>query len=192
VLRGEGMAVEIAAFDVTDYAAVGDAVGRLGVLDVLVNNAASSGGPVRGFPEATWHELMRTNLDSVFFVARRSRGDDRAEAWQDHQHLFGAERIGRPSIAPYAASKGREDATRHVRDWRSMAAVNGIGPGYFETELRGAGGLIRRFRTGCASGPGWAVGKVEDCGGGDFSGVFGLGFRERTDCLCGWWADSVV
>ena len=71
VLRSEGLSAETATFDVTDYQAVASAIGRLGTLDVLVNNAGiQRRAPLEDFPEATWHELMRTNLDSVFYVAQ--------------------------------------------------------------------------------------------------------------------------
>ena len=46
--------------------------------------------------------------------------------------------LGRPSIAPYAASKGAvKMLTKGMcADWaRHGLQVNGLGPGYFETEL---------------------------------------------------------
>jgi gluconate 5-dehydrogenase len=143
-LRGEGIAVDIAAFDVTDHDAVSAAVARieadLGPIDILVNNAGIQRRmPLEDFPEATWHELIRTNLDSVFYVAQAVA-----------RHMIPRRRgkiinvcsvqseLGRPGIAPYAASKGAvKMLTKGMcADWaRHGLQINGLGPGYFATEL---------------------------------------------------------
>ena len=40
-------------------------------IDILVNNAGiQRRAPLEDFPVETWHELMRTNLDSVFYVGQ--------------------------------------------------------------------------------------------------------------------------
>ena len=65
------MTVDIAPFDVTDCVAVTAMAGKLTELDILVNNAGiQRRAPPEDSPEATWHELKRTNLDSVFYVAQ--------------------------------------------------------------------------------------------------------------------------
>ena len=85
---------------------------------------------------------MRTNLDSVFFVgqavARRMipRGRGRIINICSVQS-----ELGRPGIAPYTASKGAvKMLTKGMAiDWgRHGLNVNGIGPGYFATELNAA------------------------------------------------------
>ncbi len=143
VLRDEGIAVEVAAFDVTDHAVVTDAVGRLGALDILVNNAGiQRRAPLEDFPAPTWHELMRTNLDSVFFVARAVARDMIARKRGKIINICSVQsELGRPGIAPYAASKGAvKMLTKGMcADWaRHGLQVNGIGPGYFETALTSA------------------------------------------------------
>jgi gluconate 5-dehydrogenase len=62
--------------------------------------------PLEDFDHAVWHELMRTNVDSVFFVgqavARHMIGRGRGKIiniWSVQSEL------GRPNIAPYTASK---------------------------------------------------------------------------------------
>ena len=142
----EGGAADIrtAVFDVTDGAAVNAAVAGIeadiGAIDILVNNAGMQRrGPLEGFAEADWHELMRTNLDSVFLVGK---------AVANHMIPRGRGKIinicsvqselGRPGIAPYTASKGAvKMLTKGMAiDWGPHGLqVNGIGPGYFKTEL---------------------------------------------------------
>jgi gluconate 5-dehydrogenase len=143
-LRGEGLAVETAAFDVTDVAAARAAVDRIereqGPIGILVNNAGiQRRAPLEEFEPEVWAELMRTNLDSVFYVAQAvarhmiPRGQGRIINIGSVQS-----ELGRPTIAPYAASKGAvKMLTRGMcADWaRHGIQVNGIGPGYFATEM---------------------------------------------------------
>ena len=137
---GDGLGV----FDVTDPDAVEAGVARIereaGPIDILVNNAGiQRRRPLEEFAVETWREVMRTNLDSVFFagqaVARRMipRGRGKIVNIASLQS-----EASRPGIAPYAASKGAvKMLTRGMcADWaRHGLQVNAIGPGYFETEL---------------------------------------------------------
>ena len=137
---GSGLGV----FDVTDPDAVEAGIARIenqaGAIDILVNNAGIQRRmPLDAFPVETWREVMRTNLDSVFFVgqavARRMipRGRGKIVNIASLQS-----EVGRPTIAPYTASKGAvKMLTRGMcADWaRHGLQINAIGPGYFETEL---------------------------------------------------------
>ena len=143
-LQANGTNVEIAPFDVTDQGAVLAGVARIeaefGPIDVLVNNAGiQRRAPLEEFPADTWRELMRTNLDSVFFVGQAVA---RAMLPRKRGKIINVcsvqSELGRPSIAPYAASKGAvKMLTKGMcADWaRHGLQVNGLGPGYFETEL---------------------------------------------------------
>ncbi|RJX76359.1 glucose 1-dehydrogenase [Pseudomonas sp. LS-2] len=147
VLAAEGHDVHAQCFDVTDSAAVSAAVQdieqRVGPLEILVNNAGiQRRGPLADFNEADWHELMRSNLDSAFFVGQAvarcmiPRGRGRIINICSVQS-----ELGRPGIAPYTASKGAlKMLTKGMAiDWGPHGLnVNGIGPGYFKTELNAA------------------------------------------------------
>ena len=147
LLRAEGLQVLTAAFDVTSGEAVTAAIARIeaevGAIDILVNNAGMQRrGPLDQFAEADWHELMKTNVDSVFLVGQAVA-----------RHMIGRQRgkivnicsvqseLGRPGIAPYTASKGAvKMLTKGMAiDWGQHGIqVNGLGPGYFKTELTDA------------------------------------------------------
>jgi gluconate 5-dehydrogenase len=146
-LRSQGLRVSHSAFDVTDHAAVAERVASIestvGAIDILVNNAGiQRRAPLEEFSVETWHELMRTNLDSVFYVSRavarhmipRQRGKIINIASLQSE-------AARYSIAPYTATKGAvKNLTRGMcTDWaRYGLQINGIGPGYFDTPLNAA------------------------------------------------------
>jgi gluconate 5-dehydrogenase len=143
-LREAGLAVETAAFDVTDAQAVAEAVQRIEAqvarIDILVNNAGMQRrAPLEQFSHEDWSTLMKTNVDSVFIVGQavarcmipRQRGKIINVCSVQSE-------LGRPSIAPYTASKGAvKMLTKGMAiDWGPHGIqVNGLGPGYFKTEL---------------------------------------------------------
>ncbi len=70
-----GRKVSIAAFDVTDQAAVETGVAAVeaeaGPIDILINNAGmQKRGAFIEFPVEDWHQVMATNLHSVFYVTQ--------------------------------------------------------------------------------------------------------------------------
>jgi gluconate 5-dehydrogenase len=146
-LAKDGHNVHAMAFDVTDRAAVGDAVQRIeddiGPIDILFNNAGiQRRAPLEEFPPETWRELMAINVDSVFYVGQavarmmipRRRGKI------VNTCSVGSE-IARQTIAPYTTSKGAVKMLTKAMcaEWaRYNIQVNGIGPGYFKTELNKA------------------------------------------------------
>jgi gluconate 5-dehydrogenase len=145
-LRAEGHEVSGHAFDVTDPDAGEAAIAEIeqsGPLDILVNNAGIQRRmPLENFPVQTWHELMRTNLDAVFYVgqavAKRMIARRRGKIINIASLMSEASRY---SIAPYTASKGAvKNLTKGMcTDWaRHNIQVNAIGPGYFDTPLNKA------------------------------------------------------
>jgi gluconate 5-dehydrogenase len=143
-LTAEGHRVDAVPFDVTDGPEVRETIDRIereiGPIDILVNNAGiQRRAPLQDFAEETWSELMRTNLDSVFLVGQavaRHMIERRRGKIINICSVQSA--LARPNIAPYAASKGAlAMLTKGMcTDWAPFGLqVNGLAPGYFETEL---------------------------------------------------------
>lgn len=139
-----GGVVHAVHFDVTDPAAVEDGLARAerlaGPLAILVaNTGVQHRGPLTEFPDADWHRLLATNVTGAFLVGRAAarlmvpRGAGKIVNVCSVQS-----EVARPGIAPYAATKG---ALKMLT--KGMCAdlgpsgiqVNGLGPGYIETEL---------------------------------------------------------
>jgi len=144
LLREQGLPVQLRAFDVTSAeatrAGVDDIERSIGPIDILVNNAGMQRrAPLEQFEEAVWHELMRTNVDSVFFVSKAVANYMIPRGRGKIINICSVQsELGRPSIAPYAASKGAvKMLTKGMAiDWGPHGLqVNGLGPGYFKTEL---------------------------------------------------------
>lgn len=143
-LRDAGASVHAASFDVTSPDEVDKAIAgierKIGAIDILVNNAGMQRrAPLEQFSHTQWEELMKTNVDSVFLVGQAVA-----------RHMIGRKRgkivnicsvqseLGRPNIAAYTASKGAvKMLTKGMAiDWGQHGIqVNGLGPGYFKTEL---------------------------------------------------------
>lgn len=174
-LRSKGFDVLSSAFDVTEPSQVREAVAALvsqGVsIDILVNNAGiQRRAPLHEFTDEDWHELMRTNLDSVYFVSKAvapqmiERGSGKIINIASVQ----AE-LARPTIAPYTASKGAvRNLTRGMcADWaRYGIQVNAIAPGYFDTPLNKALIDDPKFDAWlCSRTPAGRWGRLEDLHG---------------------------
>ena len=147
ILRSEGFQVHTRDFDVTQAgavrAAIEDIEAGIGAIDILVNNAGMQKRmPLQDFPEEDWHELMRTNVDSVFLVGQAvARKMIPRQRGKIINICSVQSEIGRPNIAPYMASKGAvKMLTKGMAiDWGPHGIqVNGLGPGYFKTELNEA------------------------------------------------------
>jgi gluconate 5-dehydrogenase len=143
-LRGEGLTVHECPFDVTDGAAAEAAVARIeadiGAVDILVNNAGiTRRGAFHEMPAADWQAVLHTNVDSLFFVgqavAKRMVPRGRGRIINICSVMS---ELGRPGTAAYTASKG---AVKMLTKGMAIdlgphgITVNGIGPGYFKTEL---------------------------------------------------------
>ncbi len=146
-LAAEGLAVHARAFDVCDAvaveAAVQDIESSVGAIDILVNNAGMTRrAPFHEMATADWQAVLHTNVDSLFvvgqIVARRMVARRRGRIINTCSVMS---ELGRPGTAAYTASKG---AVKMLTKGMAIDLgphginVNGIGPGYFKTELTAA------------------------------------------------------
>ena len=143
-LAAQGFDVHTAAFDVTDADAVEAGVAQVeaqvGAIDILVNNAGMQHrGNFAEFPIDAWHKITTTNIDSVFLVGRAvAQRMIQRQAGKIINVCSVQSELGRPGIAPYAATKG---AVKMLTKGMAIdlgkhgIQVNGLGPGYFKTEL---------------------------------------------------------
>jgi gluconate 5-dehydrogenase len=143
-LKAAGRQAHAVAFDVTDNEAIERSIAQIeseiGPIDILVNNAGMQHrAPFVDFPVDAWHQITGVNIDSVFLVGRavarrmvpRKRGKIINVCSVQSE-------LGRPNIAPYAATKG---AVKMLTKGMAIdlgphgIQVNGLGPGYFKSEL---------------------------------------------------------
>ena len=174
-LRAQSIQAEASAFDVTDAAAVDAAVAAIeadiGPIDILINNAGMQHrGPFAEFPTDAWHKITTTNIDSVFFVGRAvAQRMIPRKAGKIINICSVQSELGRPGIAPYAATKG---AVKMLTKGMAIdlgahgIQVNGLGPGYFKTELNQALVADETFSAWlCKRTPAGRWGEVQELGG---------------------------
>jgi len=144
VLRAAGAKVATAAFDVTDGAATAREVARIEAefapIDILVNNAGiQRRAPLLEMTDAQWREVIETDLTSAFLVARAVAPRMIARGAGKIINICSLmSEVGRPSTGNYAAAKGGlKMLTRAMTvEWaKHNLQINGIGPGYFATEM---------------------------------------------------------
>ncbi len=145
--RAEGHTAHTLCFDATDPDAVAAAINAFeadtGPVEILVNNAGMQHrGPLEDFAASDFDRLMKTNVNSVFYVGQAvarhmiKRGHGKIVNIASVQTA-----LARPGIAPYTASKGAvANLTKGMAtDWaRYGLQINAIAPGYFDTPLNKA------------------------------------------------------
>ena len=143
-LRETGTTVTTAPFDVTDQAAVTAAIDRIeaeGPIHILVNNAGLTRRvPLQDLTAETWHEVLRTNVDAAFYVGQAvaRRMIARGTGGKIVNVCSVQSELARPGTAPYATSKGAIKMLTKAMcaEWAKFGIqTNGLGPGYFVTEL---------------------------------------------------------
>lgn len=143
-LTEEGYIVNQCSFDVGDSEAVKRGVEELkteyGPVEILVNNAGiQHRSPLEEFPEEEWDRIMSTNLKAPWLIAKAVAGDMIKRRKGKIINICSIQsELGRPTITPYATSKGGlKMLTRGMAaEWAKYnIQVNGIGPGYFKTDM---------------------------------------------------------
>ena len=127
--------------DVLDTARLGSVfdaiIATFGRIDILVNNAGvEQKCDSLSVPEALWDRIVDTNLKAAFFCAQAAASRMQGGSIVNVCSL--TSEVGVPKAVAYGASKsGLAGMTRALAtEWAAAGIrVNGIGPGYFRTEL---------------------------------------------------------
>jgi len=146
-LKNHGIDAYGYMFDVTDPEEISIGIDaleyELGRIDILVNNAGiNKRSPLESFPEKDWDEVINTNLNSIYKVTKQvSRGMIERKSGKIINICSLMSEAGRTSTAAYAAAKGgvKMLTKAMATEWAKYnIQINGIGPGYFETEMTDA------------------------------------------------------
>jgi gluconate 5-dehydrogenase len=144
ILRNEGIETHGSLFNVTKKDEIEKEVRfieeKIGPIDILFNNAGIQRRiPLEDFPESDWDDIMEINLKGVFLTSQQVvKGMISRRRGKIVNICSLQSELGRQTIAPYAASKGGvKMLTRGMAvDWgKHNIQTNGIGPGYFITEM---------------------------------------------------------
>ena len=146
-LAADGLSVHAAPFDITDSEAVTTSITRfeqeISPVDILVNNAGiQRRSPIEDFDETIWRELIDINLTGSFLVTRQvTKGMITRQRGKIINICSVMSEVGRPTITPYVTSKGGlKMFTKALATELGKHNIqsNGIGPGYFATEMNKA------------------------------------------------------
>lgn len=143
-LKFENINAIPAIFDVTNSEIINESITKLkkeiGNIDILVNNAGIQRRfPLEDFPDEQWQEVIDTNLNSVFKVSKiivKEMIERQSGKIINICSLMSE--VGRNSISAYTAAKGglKMLTKAMATEWaKHNIQINGIGPGYFITEM---------------------------------------------------------
>lgn len=123
-------------------AAVAEVIKEFGKIDILVNNAGVAGGDAaENLSEADWDKVVDTNLKGLFLFAKhagRHMIEKKYGKIINIASMFG--KVGNaaiPALAYHASKGGAVNFSRALAgEWAKHGInVNGIGPGFFESEM---------------------------------------------------------
>jgi gluconate 5-dehydrogenase len=143
-LSGEGLRVSGCCFDVSDAGQIQQRIPPLerevGRIDILVNNAGiQRRSPLEQFEESVWREVLDVNLTGLFLVSRQVVQEMIARKAGKIINICSLMcEMGRPTVGAYTAAKGGVKMLTKAMalEWgKHNIQVNGIGPGYFATEM---------------------------------------------------------
>jgi len=134
-----GLVFDVTKRDEVDKA-INDFEANVGPIDILVNNAGIQlRAPLEDFDPDDFDRLMRTNVNSVFYVSQSvARHMIKRKAGKIINIASVQSALARPSIAPYTASKGAvSNLTKGMTtDWAKYGLqINALAPGYIVTPL---------------------------------------------------------
>jgi len=105
-----------------------------------VNNAGvQARSPLEDFEESIWNNIINTHLTGAFLVSKRvAKTMIKNNSGKIINICSLMSEVGRATIAPYTAAKGGlKNLTKAMAvEWAKYnIQINGIGPGYFLTEM---------------------------------------------------------
>ena len=132
--------------DVGDSGAVDEAmehvVSTLGHVSIAVCNAGIGGEALTSgdYTDAAWHQVIRVNLDGVFYTQRAAiramKAAGRGGSIVNMASILGA--VGFPTASAYTAAKHAVVGLTQAAAWEHAAdgiRVNAVGPGFIRTPL---------------------------------------------------------
>jgi gluconate 5-dehydrogenase len=143
-LEENGIYVFTSAFDITNKEQISDHVDNIenafGGIDILVNNAGIIiRKPIVDLQEAEWDTVIDTNLKGAFLVSQKvAAGMIERQSGKIINICSINSELARNTVAAYTSGKGAlKMLTKSMAtEWgRYNIQVNGIGPGYFLTEM---------------------------------------------------------
>lgn len=142
-LQAEGLSVDGVVCDITNTAALEQAISALDPIDILVNNAGIQiRAPFVEHTDATWHTMFDTHVMGAVVPSRAVVPGMIARGGGKIINICSLmSEKGRTSVVPYTVMKGAlKMLTRALATelGGSNIQVNGIGPGYFNTEMNKA------------------------------------------------------
>jgi 2-deoxy-D-gluconate 3-dehydrogenase len=116
-----------------------EAIAAMGTIDILVNNAGTiRRTPAAQYSEADWDTVIRTNLDSVFFLSQAvARGMLERKKGKIVNVASLLSFSGGITVPAYTASKHAVAGLTKAfaNEWASSGVqVNAVAPGYFVTD----------------------------------------------------------
>ena len=143
-LAGDGLQVSGCCFDVSKAAQMQEKIptleGEVGPIDILVNNAGiQRRSPLEQFEASAWQEVLDTNLTGLFLVTKQVvQGMIARKSGKIINICSLMCEMARPTVGAYTAAKGGVKMLTKAMavEWgKHNIQVNGIGPGYFATEM---------------------------------------------------------
>ena len=145
-IEGKGRRSFSSVVDVTQEESIRNGVGTViehfGHIDVLVYSAGTMhAAPALKTEKTEWDRVLTTNLTGAFLATREVASTMKKQGGRII--LFGTTFVGRvlPLTVAYSASKGglHQLVQNLAVEWaRYRITVNGIAPGYFETDMPSA------------------------------------------------------
>ncbi|WP_436498267.1 SDR family NAD(P)-dependent oxidoreductase [Actinokineospora sp. HUAS TT18] len=138
--RTHGAVVDVADSVRVD-AAMADVVAALGRVDIAVCNAGIGGEANQSgdYSDTGWHQVVKVNLDGVFFTQRAAIRAMRATGGGSIVNMASIlGQVGFPTACAYTAAKHGVVGMTQVAAWEHAAdgiRVNSVGPAFIRTPL---------------------------------------------------------